>query len=314
MSTERKGAEFFVGLFLIIGLGMIAAMALIFGRASQGMQKSYSIIVEFPNASGLIKGCDVLISGARVGSVAEAPRLINQQYAVAVPLDINQDVKIPRTSRFQIRTNGMLGDAYVDIVPPATYTQEDYARPGETIEGTKLGGFEELTAKGGVLIDRLNTEVLTKLNGSLDEFRKAATNLNERFLTETNKKNLEDTFSEFSKTAKDLDSVMKKAQEALDSAAGTMKTADASAAELKLAIGDLRKMADTATKTVDSAKILINKASAGEGALGVLMSDRQVAADLRALIANLRRSGVLFYKDRALPVATPIPQRAGRRP
>lgn len=314
MSTERKGAEFFVGLFLIIGLGMIAAMALIFGRASQGMQKSYSIIVEFPNASGLIKGCDVLISGARVGSVAEAPRLINEQYAVAVPLDINQDVKIPRTSRFQIRTNGMLGDAYVDIVPPATYTQEDYARPGETIEGTKLGGFEELTAKGGVLIDRLNTEVLTKLNGSLDEFRKAATNLNERFLTETNKKNLEDTFSEFSKTAKDLDSVMKKAQEALDSAAGTMKTADASAAELKLAIGDLRKMADTATKTVDSAKILINKASAGEGALGVLMSDRQVAADLRALIANLRRSGVLFYKDRALPVATPIPQRAGRRP
>ena len=314
MSTERKGAEFFVGLFLIIGLGMIAAMALIFGRASQGMQKSYSIIVEFPNASGLIKGCDVLISGARVGSVAEAPRLINEQYAVAVPLDINQDVKIPRTSRFQIRTNGMLGDAYVDIVPPATYTQEDYARPGETIEGKKLGGFEELTAKGGVLIDRLNTEVLTKLNGSLDEFRKAATNLNERFLTETNKKNLEDTFSEFSKTAKDLDSVMKKAQEALDSAAGTMKTADASAAELKLAIGDLRKMADTATKTVDSAKILINKASAGEGALGVLMSDRQVAADLRALIANLRRSGVLFYKDRALPVATPIPQRAGRRP
>src|SRR5262249_22576303 len=130
MSTERKGLEFFVGLFLLIGLGMIGAMVLIFGRASQGMQKGYEITVEFPNASGIIKGCDVLISGARVGSVSQAPRLVNAQYAVAVPLMIDEGIKIPRTSRFQIRYNGMLGDAYVDVVPPAQYTEADYAKPG----------------------------------------------------------------------------------------------------------------------------------------------------------------------------------------
>lgn len=311
MSTERKGAEFFVGLFLVIGLGMIAAMVLIFGRGAQGLQNLYQITVEFPNASGLVKGCDVLISGALVGKVAEAPRLINEQYAVAVPLSINMSVKVPRTSTFQIRSNGMLGDSYVDIVPPARYTPDDYAQDGETIVGMRLGGFDELTTKGGQLMDKLNTEVLTKLSASLDEFKTAATNLNDRLLTEKNLKNVEDTFSEFAKTAKDLDSVMTKAQETLDAAKATMKTADSSAGELKSAIGDLRKMADTATKTVDSAKVLINKASSGEGTVGALLTDRQMAADLRALVANLRRSGVLFYKDRPVApppaTATPIP-------
>ena len=301
MSTNHRGAEFFVGLFLLIGLGMIAVMVLIFGRVSGGMQKLYPLTVEFPNASGLVKGCDVLISGARVGMVVEPPRLVDSRYGVAVQLNINDTVKIPRTSSFQIRTNGMLGDAYVDVIPPLQYTPEDFAKPGETIAGMKLGGFDELTSKGTVLMDRLNTEILTKVAGSLDEIKVAAASLNGRLLTEKNLKNVEDTFSnlkdasgEFTKTSKDLDSVMAKAQDAIDSVKVTMKTANASAEELKLALGDLRRMADTATKTVDSAKGLINKATTGEGTFGALVSDKQMASDLKALISNMRRSGMLF--------------------
>jgi phospholipid/cholesterol/gamma-HCH transport system substrate-binding protein len=305
MSTNRKGAEFFVGLFLLIGLGMIAVMVMVFGRVSGGMEKNYLITVEFPNATGVVKGCDVLISGSRVGSVLAPPRLVNEHYAVAVDLQISETIKIPRTSTFQIRTNGMLGDAYIDVIPPLQYTAEDFAKPGETIAGMKLGGFDELTAKGSDLVDKLNTEILTKLSVSLDS-------MNQRLLTEKNLKNIEDTFAnlkdvtgEFTKTSKDLDAVMAKAQEAIDSVKVTMKTADASAEELRLALGDLRKTADTATKTIDSAKVLINKASNGDGTFGALVSDKQMATDLKTLIANIRRSGVLFYKDR--PLAEPVP-------
>jgi len=313
MSTETKGVEFFAGLFVLIGLGVVAAMVLVLGRFSGGMQKLYTITVEFPNASGLVKGCDVLISGAKVGTVADSPRLTGQNFAVAVEIDVNEAVKIPRTANFQIRTNGMLGDAYVDVVPPLRYTDADFARPNETIIGTKVSGFDELTSKGGDLVDRMNREILTKLSGSLDEIKTATTSLNEKLLTEKNMKNVEETFvnlkavtGEFSKTARELDTVIVKAQETIDSVKGTLKTVDGSATELKLALGDLRKMADTGTKTIDSAKVLINKATAGDGTFGALISDKQMAADLRTLIANMRRSGVVFYKDRPLP-ATPTP-------
>jgi phospholipid/cholesterol/gamma-HCH transport system substrate-binding protein len=323
MTTETKGLEFFVGLFVFIGLAIIAIMVLVLGRFSGGMQSLYTINVEFPNASGLVKGCDVLISGAKVGTVADSPRLTGERYAVAVDLRIGEQVKIPRTANFQIRTNGMLGDAYVDVVPPAEYTEADYALPNEKIVGTKVSGFDELTSKGGDLVDRVNREILTKLSSSLDEIKIASASLNEKFLTERNMKNVEDTFAnlksvtgEFSKTATELDQVMRKAQEAIDSVKVTLKIVDGSAGELKLALGDLRKMADTGTKTIDSAKVLINKATTGEGTLGTLISDKQMALDLRTLIANMRRSGVFFYKDRPLPQATPIPAPAPvrRRP
>jgi hypothetical protein len=132
-------------------------------------------------------------------------------------------------------------------------------------------------------------------------------------------KNVEETFENlkeatdsFTKTSKGLDQVMTKAQDAIDSVKITMKTADASAAELKLALGDMRKMADGATKAVDSTKLLINKASSGDGTLGTLISDKEMAADLKALLYNMRRSGVVFYKDRPLP-ATPTPAPAPKK-
>lgn len=309
MTTEHKGIEFFVGLFILIGFGVLATMVVVVGRAGQGMQSTYPITVQFPNASGLIKGSDVYLSGALVGSVAEPPRLTGTNYAVVVLLNIKEKIEIPRTSVFQVRISGLLGDAYVDIVPPAKYTEADFAKPGETIIGQKLGGFDELSAKGGELVDKLNDEILDKLSANLDELKIATASLNSKLLTEKNMKNVEETFSNlreassaFTKTTKELDAVMTKAQDAIDSVKATMKTADSSAAELKLALSDLRKMAD-------SARILVNKASTGDGPLGTLVSDRQMAADLKALIANMRRSGPVFYKDRpVVPQATPVPQ------
>ena len=70
MSTERKGIEVYVGLFLFVGMATIAAMVVVFGRVGEGFQKTYPLVVEFPNASGLIKDSYVLMSGAQIGKVA----------------------------------------------------------------------------------------------------------------------------------------------------------------------------------------------------------------------------------------------------
>jgi phospholipid/cholesterol/gamma-HCH transport system substrate-binding protein len=314
MSKDRLGTDFFVGLFLLLGFGMIAAMVVVLGRTGQGMKDSYPLVVQFPNASGLVRGCDVFISGANVGVVTQAPQLTGENYSVSVTLNIREGIQIPRTSSFQIRTNGMLGDAYVDIAPPSAFSPTDFAQPGEIIIGRKMGGFDDLTTKGGEMIDRLNTEVLAKLSGNLDEIKVTTTNLNTRLLSDTNLKNVEETFANLkevtaglAKTSRDLDGVLVKAEGVIEATKGTMKTTDLAAAELRLALADFRKTADTATQTVDSAKVLIKKVSSGEGTLGALVSDKEMAADLKALITNMRRSGVVFYKDRA-GRATPAPR------
>jgi len=316
MSTDRKNVEWIVGLFLFIGFGVIAAMVVIFGRFGQGFQKMYSLTVEFPNASGLVKGSDVMLSGARIGVAKKAPALTGEHYRVAVELALKDAVQIPRGSVFQIRSNGMLGDSYVDVTPPAHFKPDDFAIPGEHITGERAEGLDDLTKKGGEVMDTLNNQVLNKVSEELDEIKIATKNINTQLLSQQNLKNLEETFAnlksasaQFSEASQKLDVVVTKIGDAVDSAKGTLKTVDSAITDLRPAIADVRKTASSATKTVDSARILVEKATAGEGPLGTLVSDRQTAENLRSLIINLRRSGVLFYKDRPAPHSeTPAPE------
>jgi phospholipid/cholesterol/gamma-HCH transport system substrate-binding protein len=261
--------------------------------------------VRCPTASGLIKDADVLLSGARIGTVSKAPALTGDNYEVEVELSIRESVHIPRKAAFQIRMNGMLGDAYVDVMVPPNFDPNDFAQPGELIAGQRTGGLDDLTTKGSQMIDTLNQEILRKLSAELDEIKTATRSINDDVLNKKNLVNLQETLAnlktatdQFSKATQDLDLVVTKAQEAVDSAKGTMKTVDGAAGELKLALGDYRKVAD-------SARGLLNKANTGEGALGMLLADKQTADNLKALIANMRKSGVVFYKDR--PLATPEP-------
>lgn len=304
MSTERKGTEVLVGAFLLIGFGCLAGMILMFGHTGNRAQKYYQLTVEFPNASGLIKGSDVLLSGARVGQIAAPPRLMPATFRVEAKLDIREDVRIPRTAVFTVGSSGLLGDRFVDVHLPPGFDSADVFSPGERIAGVRTGGLEELTSKGGAVMDQLAEE--------LEHIQIMTSRLSDGLLHERNLKNIEETFAnlraateKFKATSQNLEDVVNKAGQTIDSAHTTMKTADGAANDLRSAIADLHKTLDAATKTIDNASVLVKKVGDGGGPLGELIADQKMAEDLKAFVTNLRRSGVLFYKDR--PAASPAP-------
>jgi virulence factor Mce-like protein len=306
-STSRERVEIFVGLFLLVGLAFVGVMVVMFGRGGQTMGDSYRFTVEFPDASGLIKDSNVFIAGARVGRVAEPPLLLGESFRVAVTLEIQNNVRIPRAATFVIGSSGLLGDRFVDVRLPATFDPAETIAPGTQIAGSRAGGLDELTGKGGVVMDQLAAE--------MERIKVMTTRINDGLLSPQNMRNLEETFANLKATTEGLkvtsqnlngviertSGVVEKAGSAMDAAKGTMETADKAAADLRLAIADLRKTTDSATKTIDTTGVLLRKATAGDGALGMLLNDRQMADDLRALVSNMRRSGVLFYKDRPAP-------------
>jgi methyl-accepting chemotaxis protein len=155
---------------------------------------------------------------------------------------------------------------------------------------------------------------MDQLSAELAQIQEMTVRLNEGLLHQANLKNLEATFENlrqtsenFKKTSAGLETLAVKAGDAIDAAKKTVETADGAAADLRLAVGDIRKMTDTADEAVKSAQLLVKKAADGDGTLGTLINDERMAQDLKALIGNLRRSGVLFYKDRT-PRATPPPR------
>lgn len=312
MSTETRGVEWKVGLFMLIGLGIIAYMAIQFGKVGKGLRKSYTIVAEFPNASGLLKGADVYLAGARVGFTGEAPELIEGRWAVRVNLKLKQEVNIPRGSTFIIGSAGFLGDAYVSINPPSNPTPGDVLKNGDYVIGTRIESLSDLTAKGG--------DVIGELKKRLQELEAPIKDVKVRLLSDQNLKNLEQSFADFREitttlknTMKGLDEVVTKAKAAADTVTETVSAAkgaigkvdgvvlkvDSAATELKGTLADIRKAAVSANKALESAKTLMGDATHGKGTLGVLLSDKETAENLKTLIKNLKERGILWYKDKA---------------
>src|SRR5207253_1284568 len=99
MNPDRA-LELKVGIFVAIGLAMIGGFVLKFGRLGEGFKIYYDLTVRFKDASGLLKGSDVLLSGAKIGRVSGGPRLLREGEGVAVPLRIYEYVKLPKGSQF----------------------------------------------------------------------------------------------------------------------------------------------------------------------------------------------------------------------
>ncbi len=301
MNEQDRGLELKVGIFVAVGLVILAALVVQFGRLGEGFKKYYGLTIHFADASGLLKSSDVLMGGAKVGQVAGAPRLVKVGRGVEVPLKIYDFVKIPTGSSITVGSSGLLGDRFVAIFPPTTQPT-GYIAPGARVEGAREKGLDDITKEGGALIK--------DLRGTVAKIDTAVSRLNEQALSQVNMDHLKETFDNLSKTSAALAESSKKIDGVIEKADGTMGSAKEAADKVQLAVADARK-------TIQSAGRVIDEATSGDGLVPMLLTNEEVANNLRALISNLRRHGVLFYRDSAAKISpppenTPPPRRRGR--
>ena len=90
MATENTALELRVGLFVLVGLAIIGYMVVVLGRFGSGVKPSYTLTIELPNASGLLKNSKVLMAGAQIGSVVDGPNLLDHARGVEVKVRLQQ--------------------------------------------------------------------------------------------------------------------------------------------------------------------------------------------------------------------------------
>ncbi|HEY5707259.1 MAG TPA: MlaD family protein [Terrimicrobiaceae bacterium] len=284
MTAQEQSTQLRVGVFMAIGLIAIALMVVYFGRFGDSVHGYYRIRVEYPNASGIYKGASVLLAGAKVGSVENNPVILPDMEGVYVSLKIYEEVRIPSAAQFTIGSSGLLGDRFIQIVLGKDAKSSPPLDPGAVVRGKSEAGIGDVTEKAGALLSDIQeavgniNKIAQKLNS--DVFQETTiSNLN------TTLANLKETSSSFAEASKKIDGVVKKAEGAIETGQQTFVSAKSAADELKKTIGDIRSV--------------VQQAKQGRGALGALLSDREMADNLKALVANLRRSGILWYKDRS---------------
>src|SRR5204863_10023417 len=276
MNRHERGLEFKVGAFVFVGLAMLGALVVQFGRLGEGLRTYYPLTVRFNDASGLLKGSDVLLAGAKIGKVSGGPRMVREGQGVDVPLKIYDYIKVPEGSKFTVGSSGLLGDRFVNVVMPPGQPKT-FLAPNTHISGSRETGIDDLTREGGALV--------SDLRGTVQKVDTTVNRLNQDTLSSANMENLKSSMEHLNQATSALAESSKKLDGVIGQADSTMASAKKAADGLQSAIGDTRKVLQSATQ--------------GKGLVATLLNDQQLANDLHALVTNLRTHGVLFYRDSA---------------
>jgi len=296
MAANQDWVKTKVGFFVLIGLLIAGGMSVYFGRLGDGLREYYHLRVEFPNASGLIKGADVLMAGAKIGFVAEPPQILRNMSGVTVNLRIYEEVNVPSKSSFVVGSSGLLGDRYVDVIPEEGAAESPPIPPDSIVKGTRQAGMDDLAAEGSLLISDMR-ETVQNINATVtrvsDEVLKEETinGIDETIA------NLQETSVAINKASKGMDQVIIDAEKAVAEASRAAEEASAVVKTGGETLTTAKKAAEELEATIREARSLIRDARSGNGAIAMLLNDQAFAQNIRDLVMNLRKRGILWYRD-----------------
>ncbi len=143
-------SEVKVGAFALGGAAVLAGIITFMGAFSFG-EKGYELRIDYPQVSGLMPGHIVRYAGVQVGTVK---KLNVSPDKVEVVAEIDENIKIPQGAVFSIAADGIMGEKYVNVMPPKKQSQ-GFITKDSVIQGVPGGGMDEFFANSGDLVNRM---------------------------------------------------------------------------------------------------------------------------------------------------------------
>lgn len=288
---DKSRLETKVGLFVFIGLVLLAGMLVLFSKGTSLLSSTYTLKLHTTNIGGLKEQAAVQLAGVPVGNVREI-NLDSSGTNVTVILQIYKRYPIYSDARFVIEASGFLGDQYVSVVPTANTPPA--LNDGADVQCEPPFNLQEVARGAAGFIQRLDGTA-KKLDASVSDLRSQVLNAqtlanfgdaitNLRVFTEqaigtigeingiinTNGGQVGSAVSNFVVFSTQLNHLGDSAQDILATNGATITAA---------------------TKNIENitsnAQQLVSDLQAGKGVAGTLLQDNETMTNLQILAANL---------------------------
>ena len=288
---EKSRLETKVGLFVVLGLALLASLLILFSKGTSLFSRTYELRLHASNVGGLKERAGVLLAGVQVGGVSSI-QLAEDGKSVTILLDIYKGCKIYRDARFIIEQSGFLGDQYVSIIP--TSNAPPVLVNGDEVNCQEPFNLQEVARSASGFIQRID-DTAKKLDESVTDLRRVVLN--------------EETLTNFSATMHNLRTVSEEAM-------GTVNNINALVAtngpQINLAVSnvvffsqELLRLAGSAegvlatnsagitvaVKNIESStevlKDLLNDVQSGKGLAGTMLENEQLTTNVQAIANNL---------------------------
>lgn len=330
MAGKESRSATLVGAFILAGLLALGALIVQFGKMGDGLVDTYKVYVEYRDASGLIKGSDVRMGGAKVGVVSSKPEL-TEDLTVIVELKLNRRFRVYKGSDFMIQSMSLLGDKMIVIVPPETINGKESYVDGDHLKGAEAGGLDALqsdaesVARDARILMKDVRASFSKIDTAINDIRTVSGQLKE-VLEKVNHNvldeeslasikrtvlNLEQSTSKFNSLGDDLKPVVKdagesieaiklaanRAEETFDVAANQLKKLDPIFEKMPATFEEINRATRQTGEFMSTANKVMQNLNDKEGLFSMLTSDTEVSRDMKVFLKNLKHYGILRYKD-----------------
>lgn len=323
---ENKRLETKVGLFVLIGLALLAVLLLMFSKGASFYENTYELHLHAENVGGIKPRAAVLLAGVQVGTVSDI-RFAEGSRSVIIDLTISKKRSIPpiyRDARFVIEQSGFLGDQFISVVP--TKNEGPYLTNGENVKCESPFNLQQVARDAAGFIRRID-DTARKLDESVTDLRREVLNAQTLASFGVAITNMKVFTEQALDTVHDINVIVNtnSAQVAVAASNAVLFSEElihlAGSARITLADNSTnisqatKNMADT-TATI---KQLADDLQAGKGFAGAMLQSPELAGNLQAIAANLsvtssnlNRLGLWGILWAHKPPATNKPVEAGK--
>jgi phospholipid/cholesterol/gamma-HCH transport system substrate-binding protein len=276
---DKLSAEAKVGLLVLGSSVILLWMTMMVGKFELGKPEGYRVAAVFDTVSGLDLKAAVRMAGVQIGTV-EVVELEDSKAKVV--LRINPDVKIPRGTEAAVKTMGLLGDKYVDLIPPQYRTE-----PGQA--GRERSGFY----KEGDRIERSVAssdadQLISKLSSIADDIKQVTGSLRTVFGSQRGEKSMEDILQDLRQTTANIkefsyalrgdgSELVVRLNELVQNLNGVVID---NKDNLKVTMENVREASKSAEMALASIENVTKKVDRGDGTLGKLVNEDSMYSNI----------------------------------
>ena len=164
----KAKTEWKVGLFIAISLVIAVALILNFAKGISPLTKTYSLNLITKNVDGIVKNAVVMMAGVPIGKVTQI-NLNTDRSEVTMKIQIEEEYKIRKGSKFQIETAGFLGDKYIGIIP-TTDNQSPELKDEDIVQCEESFDLMRVARSTSGVVNQLNsaTSQITNIINRID--------------------------------------------------------------------------------------------------------------------------------------------------
>jgi phospholipid/cholesterol/gamma-HCH transport system substrate-binding protein len=280
---RRFGTEAKVGIFVLIGLIILAWGSLRIGKFDLVGESGYAVWAVFPSAAGLKRGVAVEMAGIPIGAVRQIDLYRGQAKIV---LSIKRGISIPVDSVVSIQTRGVLGDKYVEI------------SRGMALPQVNTGGRIVRTHTPADL-----SRVLAKVGDIASDMKDISQALKQSIASPESTRNIQKSLKNLAELTAKLNQTLARNQAKVDRIIANIsdfsRDMKAFSGDMKAIIANNRENIDRIIKSVSqSSRVLVGtmyalrkismRLASGQGTLGQLIQSDTTIRRLNSTLAELR--------------------------